>query len=141
MNGIPIVPITIMMVSYCAEPFDAAPFGDVPCSHTFATWIQELAVRGITTGCGGGNYCPGSPITREQMSAFILRALGEFSPPPPSMQRFLDVPPTSPFYAFIDRLAALGITAGCGGGNYCPGRPVTRAEMAVFLVSAFNIPH
>ena len=92
-------------------------------------------------GLRGGNYCPGSPITREQMAAFIIRALDEFSPPTPPAQRFLDVPPTSPFYAFIDRLAELGITSGCGGGNYCPGSPVTRAQMAVFLVVAFSISH
>ncbi|HWP41586.1 MAG TPA: S-layer homology domain-containing protein [Blastocatellia bacterium] len=73
------------------------------------------------------------------MAAFIVRALGEFNPPTPAMQRFLDVPPTSPFYAFIDRMAVLGITAGCGGGNYCPLAPVTRSQMAAFLVRAFNL--
>ncbi|MBI3161664.1 MAG: S-layer homology domain-containing protein, partial [Chloroflexi bacterium] len=41
---------------------------------------------------------------------------------------------------FIEQLFNEGITAGCGGGNYCPGNPVTRAEMAVFLVKTFNIP-
>jgi glucose/arabinose dehydrogenase len=127
--------------AFAPPPCTTAPFGDVPCSHPFATWIQELAARGITSGCGAGNFCPASPITREQMAVFILRALGEFAPPQPATQRFSDVPPTSPFYPFIDRLAELGITAGCGGGNYCPGSPVTRGEMAVFLVIAFNIPH
>jgi hypothetical protein len=73
------------------------------------------------------------------MAAFILRALGEFSPPPPATQQFLDVPPTSPFYAFIHRLAALGITNGCGATSYCPQDPITRAQMAVFLVRAFNL--
>ena len=33
-------------------------FADVPCPSTFATWIEALAVEGITGGCGGGNYCP-----------------------------------------------------------------------------------
>ncbi len=49
--------------------------------------------------------------------------------------------PTSHFAAgFIERLAQLGITAGCGGGNYCPDDPVTRAQMAVFIVVAWNLP-
>jgi hypothetical protein len=39
----------------------------------------------------------------------------------------------------IDRMAALGITQGCGGGNYCPTQAVTRGRMAVSLVSAFNL--
>jgi hypothetical protein len=78
-------------------------------------------------------------VTREQMAAFIIRALGEVSPSPPATQRFLDVPPASPFYAFIDRLAVLGITGGCTTTNYCPEAPVTRAQMAVFLVKAFGL--
>jgi hypothetical protein len=55
------------------------------------------------------------------------------------MQQFLDVPPASPFYAFIHRLAALGITDGCSATNYCPQSVITRAQMAVFLVRAFDL--
>ncbi|HWP41776.1 MAG TPA: S8 family serine peptidase [Blastocatellia bacterium] len=114
-------------------------FLDVPPQNPFYAFIGELAVRQITFGCGGGNYCPTEPVLRDQMAAFILKALGEFNPPEPPFQRFLDVPPTSLFYRFIDRLAVLQITAGCGGGNYCPSQPVTRAEMAAFLVRAFDL--
>jgi hypothetical protein len=32
-----------------------------------------------------------------------------------------------------------GITGGCGGGNYCPGSPNTRGQMAVFLVKTFGL--
>ena len=49
---------------------------------------------------------------------------------------FLDVPSSNPFYPFIENLIHNGITGGCGGGNYCPGNPVTRAQMAVFLLKA-----
>jgi hypothetical protein len=51
-------------------------FNDVPASSPFCRWIQELARRGITGGCGGGNYCPTDPITREQMAAFISVTFG-----------------------------------------------------------------
>jgi parallel beta-helix repeat protein len=114
-------------------------FADVPATNPFYGFIDRMAVLGITSGCGGGNYCPTSPVLREQMAAFIIRALGEFSPPPPASQRFADVPATNPFYAFIDRMGVLGITSGCGGGNYCPAAAVTRGQMAVFLVRAFNL--
>ncbi|MFZ5881670.1 MAG: S-layer homology domain-containing protein [Chloroflexota bacterium] len=40
----------------------------------------------------------------------------------------------------MEALAAEGITGGCGGGKYCPEQVVTRAQMAVFLVKAFNLP-
>jgi hypothetical protein len=84
-------------------------FSDVPTNHLFFAEIGKLSARGITLGCGGGNYCPDSEVTREQMAALIIRGLGEFNPPIPAGQRFQDVPPSNIFYAFIDRLAALGI--------------------------------
>jgi hypothetical protein len=40
----------------------------------------------------------------------------------------------------IEQLAAEGITGGCGNGNYCPGDPSTRGQMAVFLTKAFHLP-
>lgn len=114
-------------------------FGDVPPSNVFYNFIEELAVQQITLGCGGGNYCPTDVVSREQMSALIIRALGETNPPKPAQQRFADVPQSNIFYNFIDRMAVLQITLGCGGGNYCPHDPVTRGQMAAFLVRAFNL--
>jgi hypothetical protein len=46
-------------------------FADVPASSPFCKWIEELARRRVVTGCGGGNYCPTEPVTREQMGVFI----------------------------------------------------------------------
>jgi hypothetical protein len=114
-------------------------FTDVPNTHPFYTEITNIAARGITSGCGGGNYCPDATITRAQMAVFILRALGVFNPPQPAQQRFADVLPTHPFYAFIDQMAALGITQGCGGGNYCPDAAVSREQMAAFIMRAIGI--
>jgi hypothetical protein len=114
-------------------------FLDVPPSNPFYAFIEQMAIRQITLGCGGGNYCPGDPVLRDQMAAFIIRGLGEFNPPQPPSQRFLDVPPSQPFYRFIDRMAVLQITLGCGGGNYCPSLAVSRGQMAAFLVRAFNL--
>jgi hypothetical protein len=52
----------------CTPP---GPFNDVLCSSPYARWIQELVARGITTGCGGGNYCPTAPVTREVMAVML----------------------------------------------------------------------
>ena len=48
-------------------------FNDVSVAHWAAAWIKQLAAEGITTGCGGGNYCPEDPVTRAQMAVFLVR--------------------------------------------------------------------
>jgi trimeric autotransporter adhesin len=50
-------------------------FHDVPASSPFCPFIEELARRGITGGCGGGNYCPSATVNREQMAVFIVKAI------------------------------------------------------------------
>lgn len=118
-------------------------FGDVFPNNVFYAFIDDMAVRQITLGCSGPPpmYCPLEPVRREQMAAFIMRALGEFNPPMPGSQRFEDVSPANPFYSFIDRMAVLGITQGCSTTPklYCPGGTVTRGQMAAFLTRAFNL--
>jgi PKD domain-containing protein/beta-propeller repeat-containing protein/all-beta uncharacterized protein/S-layer family protein len=113
-------------------------FNDVPVGHLFYDQIGKLSARGITLGCGGGNFCPDSSVTREQMAAFIIRALGEFNPPQPASQRFSDVPASSLFYSFIEQMAVRQITVGCGSGNYCPTSVVTREQMAAFIIRALH---
>ncbi len=129
--------------TYLPPPCLTAAFTDVPCTDPYAPWINELVRRGVTAGCGNGQYCPDNPVTREQMSVFLLVTaqgasvqLDNTCPPPP----FNDVPCTSTFYPWIKDLVRLGVTAGCGGGNYCPQNMVTRAQMSVFLSVMFNLP-
>jgi hypothetical protein len=54
----------------------SATFADVPVGHPFHQFVEALASSGITAGCGGGNYCPDSPLTRGQMAVFLAKALG-----------------------------------------------------------------
>ena len=51
-------------------------FADVPASSGFCRWIEELARRGVVTGCGGGNYCPTADVSREQMGVFLAVTFG-----------------------------------------------------------------
>ncbi len=115
-------------------------FPDVPCPSTFADWIEALFNEGITGGCGSGNYCPQDPVRRDQMAVFLLKA--EHGPnytPPPCTGVYPDVQCPSLFADWIERLAAEGITGGCGNGNYCPLNPNTRGQMAVFLTKTFDL--
>ncbi len=116
-------------------------FNDVPCSSSFAPWINELAARGVTAGCGNGNFCPAGNVSRQHMAVFLLRTLegAAYTPPACTTPQFNDVPCSSPFAPWINELATRGVTAGCTAGNYCPTNAVNRAEMAVFLTTTFGL--
>ena len=112
-------------------------FTDVPLSNVHARDIERLAEQNVTRGCNppaNDRFCPGGPVTRQQMAAFLSRAMA--LPPAPSAG-FRDVSAGSTFAADIDRLAAAGITRGCNppaNDRFCPGDRVTRQQMAAFLV-------
>jgi hypothetical protein len=75
--------------------------------------------------------------TREQMAVALAQALA-ITPPAcvPGSEMFNDVPASSPFCSYIEELSRRGITGGCAPGLFCPGDPVTRQQMAVFIVRA-----
>ncbi|HLT95355.1 MAG TPA: S-layer homology domain-containing protein [Acidimicrobiia bacterium] len=99
--------------------------------------IEALAAAGITRGCNppaNDRFCPDEPVTRGQMAAFLGRALGLASAP----AAFSDVS-GHVFEAEVGALAAAGITRGCdppANDRFCPDEPVTRGQMASFLVRA-----
>lgn len=115
-------------------------FLDVGAGDFAASFIEQLASDGITGGCGNNNYCPDALVTRDQMAVFLLRAkYGSSYSPPAATGVFADVDLGHWAAAWIEQLASEGITAGCGGGNYCPSTQVTRDQMAVFLVRTFGL--
>ena len=59
-----------------SPPPASATFGDVPTNYLFFPHVEALVASGITGGCGNGNYCPNSPLTRGQMAVFLAKALG-----------------------------------------------------------------
>jgi len=98
--------------------------------------IDKLATAGVTKGCGGpGLYCPDDKVTRGQMAAFLVRALGYTDNGGGNL--FTD-DNGSIFEDDIDKLATAGVTKGCGPGLYCPDDKVTRGQMAAFLHRALG---
>jgi len=116
----------------------AQTFSDVPTDYWAFSFIESLAARQITAGCGNGNYCPESPVTRAQMAVFLERGMhgSSFNPPAATGNVFLDIGAGDFAASFIEQLSQDGITAGCGNGNYCPDVVVSRDQMAVFLLRA-----
>jgi hypothetical protein len=113
----------------------APEFGDI-LGSPFLDDIHWAVYEGITLGCGGADFCPGAAVSRAQIASFLVRALGL---PPTATDYFTD-DETSFHEDDINRLAAAGLTNGCGAGTYCPGVPMTRAEMASFLARAIALP-
>jgi hypothetical protein len=126
---------------YAPPPASGTVFSDVPANAFAASWIEREAAEGITAGCGNGKYCPNASASRAEMAVFLLKAsLGSgYVPPPATGTVFSDVPANAFAAAWIEDLAAHGITSGCGNGKFCPNAPVTREEMAVFLVLSFGL--
>jgi glucose/arabinose dehydrogenase len=102
--------------------------------------IEAIRSAGVTTGCDsvGDLYCPADIVTRAQMAAFMVRALGEPSPNPSSSGTFSDVESSFWYAPFVERLVELGITTGYTDGTFRPDAPVSRAEMAAFLIRALG---
>jgi V8-like Glu-specific endopeptidase len=97
--------------------------------------IDRLAEEGITLGSSDGAFEPGRVVTRDQMASFLTRA---FRLPASQEAPFTDVSGTHA--ASISALVAAGVTSGCDatGTRYCPTDPVSRAQMASFLMRALD---
>src|SRR5205085_4252344 len=101
-------------------------FTDVPPSHTFYVWVEQLSSRGFINGyqCGDeGEPCdpqhrpyfrPGALATRGQLSKIVANAAGINDDP--GAQIFEDVPLGHSFYIYINPLARRGVISGylCG---------------------------
>ena len=121
------------------DAFTFTVIGDLGGSP-FTGDIIWLANRGITRGCvaDGTEFCPTDTVTRGQMAAFLVRALGLTDDG--GGNTFTD-DDGSIFEDDIAKLAASGITRGCNadGTKFCPEQRVTRGQMAAFLTRAFNL--
>lgn len=130
---------------YSPPPCTSGPrtFADVPAANAFCPWIEELAERDVVGGCGGGDYCPSTPVTRAQMAVFMLRTLegSSYAPLPctSGSERFDDVPASGLFCPWIEELARREFVLGCNPGNYCPDDAVSRAQMSAFVTRTFGL--
>ncbi len=116
------------------------PFVDDDDS-VFEADIERLAAAGITRGCNppaNDRFCPDAKVTRAQMAAFLVRALGYTDNGGGDL--FVD-DDDSIFEADIDRLGTAGVTKGCNpptNDRFCPNDFVTRGQMAAFLNRALG---
>lgn len=143
--------IPLLLISFTNVPMDGQPanvngqatlvssFTDVPSDHWALQFIEALYYSNITGGCATNplRYCPEDPVTRGQMAVFLERGIhgSTFSPSTSVPFTFNDISGHWAAY-WIEALRTDGITAGCTPESYCPDSPVTRAQMAVFLLKS-----
>ena len=120
----------------------ASGFSDVADTSVHQPAVEALAGDGVFDGteCGQGLFCPGEPILRWVMAVWLVRVLDGADPAADS-SRFDDVDAAQWWSPYVERLADLGVTQGCSTEpvRFCPHSAVTRAQMASFLVRAFDL--
>ena len=126
-----------------------ADYTDVPSGHTHHAAITQLKDWDILDGtdCGINRFCPGSALARWKLAVWLVRALDRLNAAPDDTDAtddnaiFNDVKKQW-YRPFVERLSILGVTHGCvrRSAIFCPNDTVTRAQMATFLVRAFNVP-
>lgn len=103
-----------------------------------ASDIDALAAAGVTKGCNppaNDRFCPDRRVTRGEMAAFIVRAMGI----PTSPTDYFADDTASGFEREINAIAEAGITNGCGDDDFCPTEGLSRKHMAVFLGRALHL--
>ncbi len=122
-------------------------FMDVDEDYWAAAWIEQLYQDGLTDGCSSTPllFCPNDKVTRAEMAKFLMVAINaadpDYEPPEVTVSSFSDIPADYWAIDWIEALYEAEVTTGCSTVplNYCPDLNVTRAEMAVFLVRAFDL--
>jgi hypothetical protein len=98
--------------------------------------INKLADLGVLEGCGEFLVCPSDAVSRRTFLDLVEAAGGTLSAE--SAGAFKDVTSGSdqPVAAAVDA----GLLDVCGGELVCPESPITRAESARVIASAFGLP-
>ena len=102
--------------------------------------INRIASLGITRGCATEPeplFCPDRSVTRAEMAAFLLRAIGEPNPPTPTTNPYDDMADNRWYTNYALRIAQLGVDTGADG-LWRPNDPLTRLEMAEWLTRMFD---
>ncbi|MGF7035137.1 spore germination protein YaaH [Paenibacillus mucilaginosus] len=118
------------------EGIPAAGFTDVAASHWAYQDISTARSAGLIDGVGGGRFDPEAPLTREQLSAMLVRALDLKASSSAALPIFQDVAASRWSSEAIRTLAGYGIVSGYPDGTFRAAQPTTRAQMAVLLSRA-----
>jgi hypothetical protein len=114
-------------------------FRDVPRAHPFYCYVETAYQHSIVSGysCGQGclEFRPQNNVTRGQLCKIVVLAIG-WPVHCPDTGHFSDVPPTDPFYCFIETAHEHSIISGYADGTFRPGNSATRGQICVITYRA-----
>ena len=130
----PVVPLTRELLDACPQTrVPASGLRDVAAGSPHRAAVDCLSWWRVTQPTSAG-YLPAEQVTRGQMASFLRRVVeGTDQSLPAGADSFGDDGHSTHAPA-IDALARAGVVTGYGDGTYRPDEPVTRAQMATFLV-------
>lgn len=115
----------------------SSAFTDLNEAAYYAGPVNRLAEMGLVTGYPDGTFRPEMAVSRAEMAALLVRASGLEPVGIPSP--FSDVPGDAWYAPYVEAIRIAGVTTGCGPERFCPDEPVTREQMALFIVRAFDL--
>ena len=113
---------------------DASRFPDVPAGSPHRPGVLALDEAGILRGYPDNTYRPANPLTRGQMATIFVRSMG-LTPQQPNGE-FSDVGPDTTHGESITALMRADVIRGYGDGSFRPNGPVSREQIASYLVGA-----
>ena len=113
-------------------------FTDVPSDYEHVAAINALFEKGIISGYSDGTFRPNAIVTRGQLAKILVNAF-ELKESQEGQLPFTDVAPNSDLAKYVQTLLNHSITQGTSATTFSPTNPVTRGQMASFVVRAENV--
>jgi hypothetical protein len=114
-------------------------FSDVQQDNPFYDYVETAYNRGVIAGYSDGTFKPNNDVTRGQLSKIIVQAEG-WTINTGGGPHFSDVPPSYPFYQWIETAYNNGVISGYSDGTFRPGNSATRGQISKIIYAALNRP-
>ena len=131
--------IVVLAEGWTVECPQNPTFSDVPTTHTFYCYVETAVSHGIISGYADGTFRPEANVTRGQLCKIVVLAEG-WADNCPTPGHFSDVPPSNPFFCYIETAYNHTIISGYADGTFRPGNPATRGQISKIVYEAITQP-
>lgn len=114
-----------------------ASFVDMPSDEVEKAALTKAVENGLLNGVGDNQIAPYATITRSQMGAIVVRAMGATKEA--DISKFTDVSPSKWYYGEMSRAVAMGAFEGDGGVSLYPDKEITYQEAFLVLSRIFDL--